>query len=131
MKNEIIISINPDLYSLEAVYGAAYVFLDSCYVFLDGDIKKEIKVYLKNKDSSSIKISKLKGEFLNELLSCSLRDKISKNNKKMREYIVAAALIGSSEKEDLNNCSQVEEGWEEDPLSIAVPWEDKFGKKEG
>ena len=130
MKNEIVISVNPDLYSLEALYGAAYIFLDSCYVFLDGDIKKEIKVHLKSKDSSSVEIDQLEGEFLNELLNCSLRDKISKSNKKMREYIIAAALTGASEKECSDCTPQVEEGWEEDPLSIAVPWEDKFGKKE-
>ena len=129
MKKEIIIPINPNFYSLEAVYGAAYIFLDSCYVFLDGDIKKEIKVHLKNKDSSSIKTNKLKGEFLNELLNCSLRYKISHNNKKIREYIIATALISSSKKENIEDFQEENDEWGEDPLSIAVPWEEKFGKK--
>ena len=129
MKNEIIISINPNFYSLEVVYATAYIFLDNYYVFLDGDLKKEIKIYLKSKKPSSVEEDQLKGEFLNELLNCSLRDKISKNNKKMREYIIAAALSGISEKTEPDNDVCAEGEWGDDPLSIAVPWEDKFGGK--
>jgi len=44
-KNQIIVTADSRLYPLEAVYGAAYVFLDRAYLRLDGNPKKEILVF--------------------------------------------------------------------------------------
>ncbi|XOB46830.1 MAG: His-Xaa-Ser system protein HxsD [Candidatus Nealsonbacteria bacterium] len=133
LKNKIIVSVNPELYSLKAIYGAAYVFLDRAYIYLDGDTKKEIHIHLKGKKKLTKKeIRALGDEFLNELLNYSLRCQISKDNRKIREYIVGTALIGASGEEieepaDLGETGEKE--WKKDPLGIAVPWEEKYGKK--
>lgn len=122
-KNQIIIKVNPKIYPLEAIYGAAYVFLDRAYLFLDGNPEKEVIVTLKGKEKmTEQKLKNLAGEFYNELLNCALRQKISQNNQKIREYIVSQALLSAIEEEK-------EEEWQKDPLGIAVPWEEKYGKK--
>ena len=78
------IELNSKIYPLEAVLNACYSFIERAYVFLDGDSRKgQTIVSLKGKRRlSSKKLEVLKGEFMNELLHCSLRYTISKNNKK-------------------------------------------------
>lgn len=149
-KEGIKIAINAKVYPLEAIYAAAYVFLDKAYIFLEGDPAKKIFVNIKSKEEDGPSVEKkIKGEFLNELINCGLRQKISEKNSKLREYIVGAALLGASGKlnvfpasaqdEDEAECDcSGEDGesteedlkWEDDPLGIAVPWEDKFLKEE-
>lgn len=126
-KNQIKILVNPKLYPLEAVYGAAYVFLDKAYLRLDGNPEKEITVQIKSKENLDKKgLENLADDFLNELLNYSLRYRISKNNKKIREYIVGTALLFAS-GEDLEE--KTKEDWQTDLLGIAVPWEEKYKKK--
>ncbi|PIP18801.1 MAG: His-Xaa-Ser system protein HxsD [Candidatus Omnitrophica bacterium CG23_combo_of_CG06-09_8_20_14_all_41_10] len=124
-QNKVIFSVNPNLYSLEAVYGACYVFIDRTYIFLDGDPQKEIKVFIKGKDKLSLKaFNNLVGEFQNELLNYALRERINKNNRKIREYIVGRALFSAS---DLLPEEKTYD-YQKDPLGIAIPWEEKYGK---
>ena len=126
-KGQVELTIDPQLYPLEAVYGAAYVFLDKAYLRLDGNPKKKIIIKIKGKESlDREKLENLAGDFLNELLNYTLRYKISKNNRKIREYIVGTALLSS-----LAEAPEAEEKeeWEEDPLGIAVPWEEKHKKR--
>ena len=131
-ENKIIIPVNSQLYPLEAIYGAAYVFLDRAYLFLDGNPKGQIVVSLGGKEKLTKKqLKDLAGEFCNELLNYALRDKISKNNQKIREYIVARALL-STEKEAPKKETKKElpkEEWQKDTLGIALPWEEKYRKK--
>lgn len=127
-QNAILFSINPKVYSLEAIYGASYVFVDRAYLFLDGDPKREIQVRIKGKKKmSQKKLESLVGEFSNELLNYALRQKIAKANKKIREYVVGKALYystGEIFEESADEADQLQE----DPLSIAVPWEEKYGE---
>ena len=123
-KNQIRIRVNLNIYSLEAVYGAAYSFLDKCYLYLDAGLKKEIIVQIKSKKNlNKKKLEELGEDFLNKLLNYSLRYQISKSNRKIREYIVGTALLSTLGE------GNEEKGWKEDPLEIATPWEDKYGKK--
>jgi len=132
--NKIILSLNSKLYPLEAVLGAAYVFLDRAYIYLDGDPEKEISVHLKGKRELTKKeLEDLANEFWNELLNYSLRYQISKNNKKIREYIVGAALLGTEallgEEASSGSSEEIlEEDWKKDPLGIGIPWEEKYLK---
>ena len=131
-ENKIIVPVNSQLYPLEAIYGAAYVFLDRAYLFLDGNPKKQIWIHLKGKKKLAKKeLKDLAGEFYNELLNCALRDKISKNNQKIREYIVARALFSTTEekkaKKEIKKETKKEE-WQKDTLGIAIPWEEKYKK---
>ncbi len=124
-QNKIILRLNPRLYSLETIYGACYVFIDRAYIFLDGDPQKEIKISIKAKRKIPLQMLKaLVGEFQNELLNYTLREKISKNNRKIREYIIGKALFSAS---DFLSEEKTYD-YQKDPLGIAVPWEEKYGK---
>lgn len=125
-KNQIAFFLNSKLYPLEAIYSTAYVFLDRTYIFLNGDPKKEVIVYLKGKKKMNLKeLEGLQGEFHNELLNYLLRVKIAKRNKKVRDFIVGTALVSGS---NIFNSSLdgSENDYLDDPLGIAVPWEEKY-----
>lgn len=125
--NTIKFNFNLKNYPLEAVYGTAYVFLDRAYLFLDGKRKDQIEVSLKGKKRlSDKKLEELKGEFLNELLNYTLRIKLAKNNRKIREYIISQALLSAIGPEEP---AEQEMTYQDDPLGIAVPWEEKYEKK--
>ena len=131
-ENQIVFWLNAKNYPLEAIYSTAYAFIDRAYVCLDGSPKKEIKVYLKGKEKlSDKKLEKLQGEFLNELLNYLLRVEIARRNKKIRESIVTAALASGLESGLFGVASdaQPDNSWVEDPLGIAVPWEEKHLEK--
>jgi His-Xaa-Ser system protein HxsD len=132
-ENRITIEINPSLYPLEAIYGAAYVFLDRAYLFLEGDPKKSVSVSIKGKEKISAKgLESLAGEFCNEVLNYVLREKISENNKKIREYIIARALFVAPEektgKKDKPSKKQTPAAteWREDKLGLALPWKKRY-----
>lgn len=117
-------------YSKEALYGAAYVFLDKAYLFLDNKSSKKIEISLKGKKKlNKNQLENLKGEFLNELLNYTVRINLSKNNKKIREYVISQALFSAFGDDQVDKEDEVK--YEEDPLGIAIPWEDKYGKKTG
>ncbi|MBU1177468.1 His-Xaa-Ser system protein HxsD [Patescibacteria group bacterium] len=115
-------------YPKEALYGAAYVFLDKAYLFLDNKSSRKIEVSLKGKNKLNEKqLKNLKGEFLNELLNYTVRINLSKNNRKIREYIISQALFSAFGDDQVNKEDEVK--YEDDPLGIAIPWEDKYGEK--
>jgi len=117
-------------YPKEALYGAAYVFLDKAYLFLDNKSSRKIEVSLKGKNKLNEKqLKNLKGEFLNELLNYTVRINLSKNNRKIREYIISQALFSAFGDDQVNKEDEVK--YEDDPLGIAIPWEDKYGEKTG
>lgn len=134
-KDSVILSINPKLYALETVYSAAYVFLDRAYVLLDGDPKKEIIVKLKSKKKEDLE--KLGLEFLNELINYSDYQKRSEQTKKIREILLQRALITNdpsiiqADKEFNDEIEGLDddEDFLDDPEGIAIPWEEKYGKK--
>ncbi|MCX6737246.1 MAG: His-Xaa-Ser system protein HxsD [Candidatus Parcubacteria bacterium] len=135
-KNEVVLEVSTKTYSLGAIYGASYVFLDKIYVFLDKGAGDNVIITLKPKASSNKKeLENLSGEFSNQLLNYSLRESIAKNNQKIREYIVGRALVGAlGEDSSLDDATVTEEvdekvgDWKGDDLGIAVPWEEKFAK---
>lgn len=131
-ENKIIVFLNPKLYPLQALYGAAYVFLDRAYIYLDGDPKKEVYLHLKGKKKlTDNQMKTLADEFLNELFNYSFRYQIAKDNRKIREYIVGAALVGASgENVEESTIEPEEKDWQNDPLGIAVPWEEKYSKRD-
>lgn len=128
--NQTVFYLDSKIYSLAAIYSAANAFLDRAYVLLDGDPAKEIIVSLKGKEILSQKqLKALEGEFYNELLSCLLRTEVARSNQKIREYIVASALVSGLPSDLVVGEEKEEQGdWRNDPMGIAVPWEKKFKK---
>lgn len=122
--------LEKSLYPLDVVYGAAYVLIDRAYVRLDKDNKGRVIVEIQSKDNPSADgLNALAGEFSNELLTQALRRKLTMQNKAELEAIVTQAIAGASgallpglmDDDDLD--------FLDDPLGIAVPWEEKFSKE--
>jgi His-Xaa-Ser system protein HxsD len=125
-----LLKLNPEIYPPEAILNTCYAFIDRAYIFLDYDSKKEnIKVSIKEKKSLSRKQSELLiKEFMNELLHYALRYQVSRNNRKIREYIIGRALYSALGAPEPDSAAEKFD-YQEDPLGIAIPWEEKYGRK--
>ena len=129
-KNSETILLNPKLYSLDVIYGACYVFIDRAYILLDGDAKKTIKVFIKGKNKLSKKsLNALAGEFENELLNYAFRERLNKSSRKIRDYTIEKALAIPEPGPGTSALPQDYADYLKDPLGIAVPWEEKYGRK--
>jgi len=137
--NSVIISVNPNLYALETIYSASYVFLDRAYILLNGDPKKEIIIQLQPKEQEDLK--KLGGEFLNELINYGDYKKRAEQTKEIREMLLQRAIITNdpSTIQDNEEFKAIIDELEIDskncptnPKEIAIPWEEKYeDKKKG
>jgi His-Xaa-Ser system protein HxsD len=144
--SKMVFKIDPKIYPLEVVKAAAYAFVNRAYVDIGGNAKRKILVTLTDKENSGRKeLERIAGDFKNELLNYALRRDISQNNREIREYIVSRALFSSvtppeKEFEIIKNKAReagkkgrrakVKKGdFIDDPLGIAVPWEEKFGNQ--
>jgi His-Xaa-Ser system protein HxsD len=129
-------------YPKEAVISTCCQFLADNYVFLEKAGSSDIKVTLAPKGNAG-KASKLLREiFQSELMSNTLRYNVSLRNKDLRDYIIKSALVFSQgsgaqsssaladlEKDSKKYLAAQGDDWKDDPLGIAVPWEDKKKKK--
>jgi len=115
--------VDLSIYPIEAVYGAAYVFIDRVYIFLEmNDDKVQVNFTAKN-NTAKEDLDEIIGEFQNELLNYTLRISLEKNNKKIRERIVERALYSSVGEED--------DIWDDDdPLGLLDEDEDENENKE-
>ena len=106
-KNKLVILVDCDIYSLDAVYGASYVFLEKAYIRLQKGKGSNVEIILKSREPiNKSAIDKLGDEFMNELLNFSLKSQIAKNNKKIREYIVGRALASALPRDTIDNREQ-------------------------
>jgi His-Xaa-Ser system protein HxsD len=125
------VEFDEGLYPRDAIYGAAYVFIDRCYVHLDRVADKRIQVSLKAK-KPGLDSQALAGEFQNELLGQAWRQKIVEDNRQFVETITARALGGAAGPPGLDELLSMDIGEEtafDDPLGIAMSWEEKYKKK--
>lgn len=124
------VSFNVDegLYSLDAIYGASYLFVNRCYVLLDRPAEGKVGVRLKTKETSAEdELEALAGEFANELLNQVLRLRIGESTAKLRDHYMARAFFSEDTRETIETllAELDSEEMEEDELEIAVPWEQK------
>ncbi len=126
--NEVSFSLDETLYPVDAVYGAAYLFVDRCYVFLTRDAESKVGVRLRSKhDSDDSKMEGLAGEFANELLNQVLRQRIGESTAKIREFYMQRAFFSGTPATSTIDALLAELDEEEladDPLEISVPWEE-------
>lgn len=133
-ENRARLTFDRTLYPLDAVYGAAYVFIDRCYVFLDAPDPEHIEVTLQARENlEQVELEQLAGTFANELLSHAWRHEITEANRPILEAVTAQALSGAlgppgleDDLDDLDDMDFSEETFE-DPLGIAMSWEEKYG----
>lgn len=129
-----ILELDGTVYPLEALYGASFVFIDRCYVLLDKPAEGKFRVVLSPKrgaaDEEALRV--LVGEFANELLACAWRHQITQENRAVIEAVTMQAIAGAmgpASLDDLAAFDFTEEPFE-DPLGIALSWEEKYKKKE-
>lgn len=131
--DQISFDVDESLYSLEAIYGACYLFIDRCFVFLSRPKAGEVKVQLTARQpDTATDLDRLAGEFTNELLSQATRLRLSQATARIREYYTAAALRTATAAPSVDDLlAELEsEDLLEDPLEIMVPWEEKYGAKQ-
>ena len=119
------------LYPLDVVYGASYVFVDRCYVLLDAPDSEHVQVELRARQPADAEgLRSLAGEFGNELLNQAWRSQVTQNNRSVIEAVTAKAMAGALGPPDLDDAAaeEFEADAFDDPLGIAVPWEEKYGK---
>lgn len=125
--------VDAQLYPLEAVYAAAYVFIARCWVLLDKPEPQRVRVTLtaKRPETTADDLRALVGEFANELLSCAWRHEITKTNRAMIEAVTMQAFAGAMGPPSLDELAAFDFTDEpfDDPLGIAQSWEDKYKKK--
>jgi His-Xaa-Ser system protein HxsD len=125
--------VDSGLYPLGALYGAAYIFIDRCYVLLGRPDATSYTVTLAWKKGTPevVALRELAGEFMNELLSCAWRAKINEESRSIIEAVTAQAFAGAMGPPSLDDLEKFDfsEDAFEDPLGIAMSWEDKYAKK--
>lgn len=122
-KKETSLTVNSKLYPLEVVYSAAYVMLDKAYITLDGDPAGTILVKIKPKNKSA-GVEKIKAEFQDELINYGVYRIQSLQNAALRQAILQRALLTNGFE------AASDESGVKDPKGIAVPWEEKYGRKQ-
>jgi His-Xaa-Ser system protein HxsD len=127
------LAVDESIYPLAALYGASYVFIDRCYVFIDKPRPGHYRVTLSAKDGQADEaaLRVLVGEFSNELLSCAWRQQITHENRATLEAVTTQALAGALGPRSLDELAAFDFTDEplEDPLGIAVSWEEKYKKR--
>jgi His-Xaa-Ser system protein HxsD len=122
--------LSESIYPRDAVYGAAYLFVGKCFLFLTRPGDDQIEVRLKPKDETDAAgLEKLAGEFANELLNQVVRQRIGESTSQIREYYMAKAFFADSNQTSIDALlAELDaEELEEDPLEISVPWEEPNG----
>src|SRR5690349_6746793 len=115
------IELDESLYPKDAIYGAAYVFIDRCYVHLDrapGDHR--VKVTMRAKVGVALTPA-LAGDFENELLGQAWRRQLVDENRAFIESITSRALGGAAGPPGLDELLAMDIGEEsafDDPLGI-------------
>ena len=128
----LVLEFDEGLYPKDAIYGASYIFIDRCYVHLDRPAAGRVSVRLALKPGVSRELDELAGEFENELLGQSWRRMIIEENRQLIEQVTTQALAGAAGPpglDDLLETSIDDETAFEDPLGIAMSWEEKYKKK--
>ncbi len=125
------VELDLDLYPRDAVQGAAYVFLERAYVFLERAGEGRVRVRLKAKSGDT---AQLAGELENEALAQAYRRRIAGSHRALIESIASRALAGAAGPPGLDDLLAMDIGAEtafDDPLGIAMSWEEKYAKKKG
>jgi His-Xaa-Ser system protein HxsD len=131
-QDHISFEVDESIYPIEALYGACYLFLERCYVFLSRTPSGSVTVRLTARDTANAGArDALAGEIGNELLSQVARLKLSQSTARIREFYTAAALRAAASAPSVDELLAELESEEllEDPLEFMVPWDEKHGNK--
>ena len=119
-------TLDEELYPREAVFGAAYLFVDRCFVFLHRPGDKQVEVRLKSKEETTPEaLEALAGEFANALLDQVVRFHVAERTGRLREYTMARAFFTTPAQTSIDQLLAELDAEElmEDDLEIEVPWQ--------
>lgn len=131
--NRVVFNVDEKVVPRPVVLQTAYRFIERCYVQLAREKGKKIRVHLKGKKKlSRRRLEQLAGEFENELLHQLVRHQVAEQTDKLREVLVGRALLSAEPQLAAAEAPVESEEMDylEDPLGIAVPWEEKYGDQE-
>ena len=130
-EREVRFVIDETLYPRDAIYGAAYLFIDRCYVMLTRPADQRVGVRLRTKgEADEAALEALAGELANELLNQVLRQRVGESTAKIREFYMQRAFFEMNPAPSTIDALLAELDAEEladDPLEISVPWEEQPG----
>ena len=117
-------TLDEELYPRDAIFGASYLFVDRCWIFLTRPSDRHVEVRLKPKEEDS-QLESLAGEFCNELLNQVVRLKVGESTRTLREYTMARAFFQNTVHASIDALlAELDaEELEQDDLEISVPWE--------
>ncbi len=128
------LSLDVGLYPREALYAAAYVFIDRAYLLLDRQDTRFVVHFRTKHPVDETVLRAMAGEFENELLAQALRHQVTDANQRIIEEVVAIAIAGAAGDPDgtagaalegapLVALDDPDDGFVADPNGIARPWE--------
>lgn len=79
--------LNPEIYPLDIIYGAAHILTDKAYFLLNGDPQKEVVVSITTK-SEARDIKMLVGAFVDELLNFAVNKTKSCESLEFRNIVI-------------------------------------------
>jgi His-Xaa-Ser system protein HxsD len=142
-QREVQFTVSEELYPLEVIQGAAYLFLDRCYVWMDRpplpEGERQVRLRLRTKQGREAGAGELEamlegmaGEFSNELLNQALRRSIGQSNARIREFIMARAFFAADGPSTVDRLLAELDAEEmaSDPLEIQIPWSQGAEKKD-
>jgi His-Xaa-Ser system protein HxsD len=124
-ERRVVFTVDETLYPLDAIYGAAYRFVDRCWLHLRRPADRQVEVRLKAKEpTTEAALEALAGEFGNELLNQVVRQRVGEANGKLREYVLARAFTTAPARSSIDALLAELDAEElaEDELSVPVPW---------
>ncbi len=127
------VEVSLKVHPTEAVLAAANILWAHCPVTLEKERPGRMTAILEVPSGQDPEA--LRERFLQELLWETLRLKIAKRTETVRQLLLGRALLAAEPLDlDAGDLAWIEEGagdadYLDDPLGIAVPWEERFGSK--
>jgi hypothetical protein len=116
----------------DALYAAAFAFIDRCWVHLDRVAGGRVEVALRSKTAGA-DVEALGAELRDGLLAEAWRRKAVDEGRAVLEGVATRAFgapAAEAEVGSLDDLLAADGGAFDDPLGIAMSWEDKYAKKD-
>jgi len=111
-ENELLLLVDEEVYSREAVLRACYWFTDRCYLFVSRPSPQRLLVSIRAKPGGP-SLDAVGGDFQNALLDHQVRQDIARETSRLRELIVAKAFAEGNLLDD------APVGDDRDPVEVA------------
>lgn len=135
-ERRVVLALDEATCARDAVYAAAFSFIDRCWVHLDRVAGGRLEVTLRSKRADEMDLEALASQFKDELLGHAWRQKIVEDGRALLDSLAVRAYGASappgqepSLDELLADASDGDGGAFDDPLGIAMSWEEKYAKK--